>query len=161
MRSFLIALALAGAFLLPTPSEMHEFDNEPVRAPLSRVKKLSTIPLRSEGKVEAVAVKQPPVPKISGNWVAQCKQWAAQAGLTWNKSMEYIIDHESDCSPVAQNPTSTAYGIGQFLDSTWGLVGCSKSSDPVYQLKCMDKYAKEVRGGWYQAELFKRSNGWY
>lgn len=54
-----------------------------------------------------------------------------------------IVMHESRWNPTAQNPHSTAYGIGQFLNGTWGTVGCTKTSDPYIQVDCMIKYIKQ------------------
>lgn len=98
----------------------------------------------------------------TGGWVAQCKTWMTQAGIPeehWEAAL-YIIDRESDCNPTAQNPGSTAFGIGQFLNSTWAGVGCVKTADPVEQLRCMDKYVQR-HGGWYGSYLFKKAKGWY
>lgn len=57
-------------------------------------------------------------------------------------SYYWLVDHESDWNPLAQNPNTSAFGIGQFLDSTWSLVGCEKSEDPEYQVDCMIEYIR-------------------
>ena len=46
-----------------------------------------------------------------------------------------LIKRESGYNPEAQNPTSTAYGIMQFLDSTWAGTGIEKTSDPIKQIE--------------------------
>jgi Transglycosylase SLT domain len=51
-------------------------------------------------------------------------QWAATDAL---------VSHESGWRPTAQNPSSTAYGLFQFLNSTWATVGGHKTSDPRLQ----------------------------
>jgi soluble lytic murein transglycosylase-like protein len=51
-----------------------------------------------------------------------------------------LIDRESGWNPNAQNPTSTAYGIGQFLNSTWAGTGYQKTGDPQKQIEAMAKY---------------------
>lgn len=56
-------------------------------------------------------------------WTGQ--QWACTLTL---------FNHESQWRERAQNPTSTAYGIGQFLDSTWRSYG-PKTSNPVTQIR--------------------------
>ncbi len=99
--------------------------------------------------------------QIRGSWVAQCRVWAKQAGIPLPDIAITIIDGESDCSPTAQNPTSTAYGIGQFLNGTWAGVGCVKTPDPVTQLRCMYKYVGARYGGWQGAYNHKVSRGWY
>lgn len=79
--------------------------------------------------------------------------WMTQAGipqeLWW--AVDYVIDGESDWNPTARNPNSSAFGLGQFLNSTWGLVGCTKTGNPVQQLICADRYAKATYGGWVNA----------
>jgi hypothetical protein len=51
-------------------------------------------------------------------------QWIALANL---------ISGESGFNNLAQNPTSSAYGMFQFLDSTWATVGAKKTADPYAQ----------------------------
>jgi len=79
------------------------------------------------------------------------QQWADLVSL-WNA--------ESGWNNTAQNPGSTAYGIAQFLDSTWATVGYSKSSDPAVQIAAGLKYIKQRYGspsaawaGWGGANL--------
>lgn len=68
---------------------------------------------------------------------------------------------ESGWNNLAQNPTSTAFGIGQFLDSTWGNYGFRKSSDPAYQVNAMAEYIKRRYGSPSRALAFHRRNNWY
>lgn len=75
--------------------------------------------------------------------------------------VDWLISKESSWRPTAQNPTSTAYGLAQFLNSTWQGVGCVKSSEPVYQLNCADKYVKSRYGSWSGAKSFWQRNNWY
>lgn len=97
----------------------------------------------------------------AGNWVDQCHAWAAQAGISLDNAAITLIGKESKCSPSAQNPTSTAYGIGQFLNSTWAGAGCVKTPDPVQQLKCMHTYVTNRYNSWQGALNFHRNNNWY
>lgn len=53
-----------------------------------------------------------------------------------------LINGESGWNPKAQNPGSTAYGLGQFLDQTWATVGGTKTDDPYQQAVLMLKYIK-------------------
>lgn len=64
------------------------------------------------------------------------EKWGASA---WD-AFHFIISKESGWNPNAQNPHSTAYGLGQFLDGTWRGVGCVKTSDPYVQIRCTIKY---------------------
>jgi hypothetical protein len=72
-----------------------------------------------------------------------------------------IIDKESKWNPLAQNPKSTAFGIGQFLNSTWSLVDYKKTNDPYDQIDAMIKYVKLIYGDGCQAWDFKTYKGWY
>jgi hypothetical protein len=68
---------------------------------------------------------------------------------------------ESGWRNNAQNPHSTAFGIGQFLDSTWKGVGMSKTSDPAQQVLAMAKYIKNRYGSPSKALAFHISHNWY
>jgi hypothetical protein len=68
---------------------------------------------------------------------------------------------ESGWRNTAQNPTSTAYGIGQFLDSTWGGYGVSKTSDPGKQILAMARYIKARYGSPSRALSFHIGHNWY
>jgi hypothetical protein len=72
-----------------------------------------------------------------------------------------IIIKESGWNANAQNPTSTAFGYGQFLNSTWGLVGCKKTDDPNTQILCTAKYIDRRYGTPEQAYLFHITNNYY
>lgn len=72
--------------------------------------------------------------------------------------------HEAGYNNTAKNPSSTAYGMGQFLDSTWGSYG-SKTSDPATQLRYMLQYIKNRYGtpsaAWAQYYNHPGGIGWY
>lgn len=68
---------------------------------------------------------------------------------------------ESGWNNNAQNPTSTAYGVGQFLNSTWSGVGIGKTSDPYTQVLAMAKYIKNRYGSPSKALAFHLSHNWY
>jgi len=88
---------------------------------------------------------------------------AAQFG--WGGSqlaaINWIISHESGGNPNAQNPTSTAYGLFQFLNSTWASVGGSKTSDPAAQILYGLRYIASRYGSPTGAQAFWQSHGWY
>jgi hypothetical protein len=89
------------------------------------------------------------------------QQIAAGMGLAGQfGAIDFVFSHESGWNNLAQNPTSTAYGIAQFLDSTWATVGGRKTSDPSlqiqYGLKYMNKY-----GGPNGAANFWKAHHWY
>ncbi len=116
-------------------------------------KERSTIAL--SGNASAAAPAQATAP--SGT----CSDWIRQAGVDDPGTAYWLIMKESGCRPTAQNPSSTAYGIGQFLNTTWAGVGCKKSSDPVYQIQCMQKYVKARYGSWAGAKSFWVRNHHY
>jgi hypothetical protein len=69
--------------------------------------------------------------------------------------------HESSWNPNADNPTSTAYGIPQFLDSTWASVGIAKTSDPYKQIDAGLIYIEKSYGSPCSAWDFWQANNWY
>jgi TP901 family phage tail tape measure protein len=78
----------------------------------------------------------------------------------WN-DLDALVMSESGWNNTAQNPTSTAYGIGQFLNSTWAGVGYSKTSDPRIQILAMLEYILQRYGNPAKAWQFKKANNWY
>lgn len=62
-----------------------------------------------------------------------------QVGEQWLDTLR-LFHEESGWNATAQNPSSTAFGVGQFLDQTWATVGETKSSDPVVQARATGKY---------------------
>ena len=72
-----------------------------------------------------------------------------------------LIMLESNWDPDAQNPKSSAYGLGQLLDQTWDLVGIEKSTNFKIQLIATHKYVMERYGSWQKALEFRKANGYY
>ena len=97
------------------------------------------------GNVEAVRLAATPYGWASG------AEWAA---------LMNVVNRESGFNNLAQNPTSTAYGLFQFLNSTWGAYG-AKTSDAMLQAK----YGLEYIAGRYRdpigAWAHEMSAGWY
>lgn len=77
------------------------------------------------------------------------------------KALEELIMLESSWNPEAQNKKSTAYGLGQFVDKTWDLVGVEKSSDYRIQLIAAQKYVMMRYGSWVKALEHHKQYGWY
>lgn len=91
------------------------------------------------------------------------KGWLTASGIPeadW-ANVDAIVRPESGWDPTAQNPSSSAYGLAQFLNATWGAVGCQKTSDPVIQLQCADKYVKSRYQTWAGAVEYRKQNGTY
>lgn len=81
------------------------------------------------------------------------------SGRQWD-SLSKLINKESSWNPNAQNPTSTAYGLFQFLNSTWGSYG-AKTSDPAGQAQAGMKYIQARYGDPEKAWAFHKRNNWY
>jgi TP901 family phage tail tape measure protein len=79
------------------------------------------------------------------------------------ESLYSLIMGESGFNNLAQNPTSSAYGMFQFLDSTWGTVGGHKTADPRLQSIYGLKYISQVYGNPSNAyfKWLTRSPHWY
>lgn len=101
------------------------------------------------------------IPK--GPTVEIARRMAAQRGWTgaqWNALSE-LVSRESSWNPTAQNPTSSAYGLFQFLDSTWASVGGRKTSDPGQQLLYGLRYIAQRYGTPLSALGFHDAHNWY
>jgi len=77
---------------------------------------------------------------------------AAMVRLAWR---------ESRFDPEAQNPRTTAFGMYQFLDSTWHYYGVEKTSDPFWQTVAAIDYIIDRYGAPVKALAFHRQNRWY
>lgn len=91
------------------------------------------------------------------------RQLAAGRGWTgpqWS-ALDWLVNKESSWNPSAKNPTSTAYGLFQFLDSTWGTVGARKTSDPRGQIEAGLQYIAQRYGSPTGAQAFWQRNRWY
>lgn len=106
---------------------------------------------------------------------------ATAAGLTGNKAVAYqamlnagfapsewpalqnLLNGESGFRSDAKNPSSSAYGMFQFLDSTWSSVGGAKTKDPGLQSQYGLQYIKQRYGSPSKAWAFwqAQSPHWY
>ena len=75
--------------------------------------------------------------------------------------LEKLWGKESGWNPNAQNPTSTAYGIPQFLDSTWASTGIAKTSDGYRQIDAGLIYIENRFGSPCGAWAHSQAKGWY
>ena len=75
--------------------------------------------------------------------------------------LESLWGKESGWNPNAQNPTSTAYGIPQFLDSTWAGTGIAKTSDGYRQIDAGLIYINNRYGSPCGAWAHSQANNWY
>ena len=68
---------------------------------------------------------------------------------------------EAGFNNTAQNPTSTAFGMGQFLDGTWASYGIPKTSDPTLQSIAMGRYIESRYGSPAGALAHENAYHWY
>jgi hypothetical protein len=75
--------------------------------------------------------------------------------------LNQLWQKESGWNPNAQNRSSTAYGIPQFLNSTWASTGIAKTSDGYRQIDAgliyLDSRYGSPCGGWAHSQ----ATGWY
>lgn len=83
--------------------------------------------------------------------------WAT--GVQWT-DLNLLVMSESGYRNNAQNPTSTAYGIFQFLDDTWKPYG-PKTSNAMLQAVYGLHYVKDRYGTPSEAWAFHLANGYY
>ena len=85
----------------------------------------------------------------------------SKVGSSQFTCLESLWGRESGWNPNAQNPSSSAYGIPQFLDSTWASTGIAKTSNGYRQidagLSYLDSRYGSPCGGWAHSQ----STGWY
>jgi hypothetical protein len=83
---------------------------------------------------------------------------------SWAPVLSQIVAKESSYNPNAKNPTSTAYGYGQFLASTRAQYEKKTGlnyNDPASQLVMMAQYVKDRYGTPQNALNFWNSHKWY
>jgi hypothetical protein len=154
---------LGGALLVDKakadPPAIH--DTQPIPKVTVTVTATPT-PTPTPSKTETPKPKATPklqTPKQIGREAAAKRGWT---GSEWD-ALEQLWTNESDWNPDAQNPTSTAYGIAQFLDSTWSGYGIAKTSDPEKQIEAGLRYIEARYGKPSKALAFwnNRYPHWY
>ncbi len=88
------------------------------------------------------------------------QQMYGWTGSQWTQGLLPLWTQESGFRADAQNPQSTAYGIAQFLDSTWGPYG-PKTGNPGMQIKYGLEYIHSRYGNPLNAEAHERAYNWY
>lgn len=116
---------------------------EPVKTPQP-----TTVPAKSTKSLNDV---QREVKKQSDMYFGE-EHWGA---------LHELLMRESGFKTTAQNKHSTAYGLFQFLDSTWKGVGCKKTSDLHEQIECGIKYIQRRYVTPTKALEFHKQEGYY
>lgn len=99
---------------------------------------------------------------FSGPWTQVMAQIAGAKG--WSLAdWQRLVQKESGGNPKARNPSSGAFGLGQFLGATarsYAKYG-ALSTDPVQQIQAMAKYISDRYGNPSSALAFHGRNNWY
>lgn len=86
----------------------------------------------------------------------------AKVGAGQFACLDKLWNRESHWQPTAKNPSSTAYGIAQLLDSTWSVTGVSKTSNGYRQVDAGLAYLHAAYpAGPCSAWAHETSVGWY
>jgi phage-related protein len=103
------------------------------------------------------------VGRTRGKAWAKAQGWPIKGGARWN-ALDYIITRESSWNPKAKNPSSTASGLGQFINSTSrAYMGGSPMSKYPFdkQLAGVVKYTADRYGGLVPAMNFWKKHHYY
>lgn len=101
--------------------------------------------------------------RARGKKWAVAQGWPLIGGARW-KALDYIVSRESGWNPKAQNPSSTASGLGQFINSTSkAYMGGSPMKKYPFddQLKGVIKYTDDRYGGLGKAMAFWKQHNYY
>ena len=119
---------------------------------------------------------------ISKDWVAQqthridpVRNWSPDTSRSYARQILAVRGHdhsewicleklwtrESNWRHTAQNKSSTAFGIAQFLHATWGAVGFEKSRNPYVQIEAGLVYIEKRYKTACKALAHSDRVGWY
>jgi hypothetical protein len=107
------------------------------------------------------ALSSPYVKYFDPETVAFLTEYSKGASIAEWRCLDAIWLHESHFNPKALNMGSQAFGIAQFLPSTWGNYKVKKTSSPTLQIKYGLHYIQIRYGDACNAWKFWKANGWY
>lgn len=93
--------------------------------------------------------------------IAFLTEYSSGKSMTEWKCLNSLWSHESHFNPKALNMGSHAYGIAQFLPSTWGNYNVNKTSVAALQIKYGLRYIQVRYGDTCNAWKFWQGHGWY
>lgn len=114
-------------------------------------------PQPADSAVHGPAVPGGDIQQLAARLAAKRYGWT---GDQW-AALQEIVSRESGWNNEAQNPSSTAYGLFQFLNGTWAGTGFEKTSDPRQQILAGLKYVANRYSDPVNALQFHNENGWY
>lgn len=114
----------------------------------------------------AAAAPQSPAAAPASSFPATTAGYQAYAesnvGATQFRCLDALWTKESHWRTTAHNPSSTAYGIPQLLDSTWHYTGVGKTSDGFRQVDAGLAYLRRAYpAGPCSAWAHSQAHGWY
>lgn len=124
----------------------------------------SLVKRRTEGNAQA-AIQQA-LSGPSGASPGGSTQGNSQYSGVSDPDLAWLIDHESDGRVEADNPNSTAFGLGQLTIANRRAIGQQLGFDPEtrdynQQLAMMNEYIRGRYGSPQRARQFWEQNGWY
>lgn len=145
------------AFILPSKMGIAE---EVGQTPISKRKSVVGLKLASYEHFDAMR----DLPVNNQDYVnLEASKYGWDSGNEWN-ALYTLINNESGWRTNAVNASSNATGLFQFLDSTWGSYGCTRTFDVIKQAECGLKYIKARYGSPSRALAFWYAQGpqhWY
>ena len=93
--------------------------------------------------------------------IAFLTEYSSGKSMTEWKCLNSLWSHESHFNPKARNMSSGAYGIAQFLPSTWGNYNVAKTPEARLQIKYGLHYIQKRYGEACNAWKFWQEHGWY
>jgi hypothetical protein len=93
--------------------------------------------------------------------IAFLTEYSAGKSMTEWKCLNSLWSHESHFNPKALNMSSHAFGIAQFLPSTWGNYKVQKTAVAQLQIKYGLHYIQKRYGDACNAWKFWQEHGWY
>ena len=93
--------------------------------------------------------------------VAFLTEYANGKSMAEWKCLNNLWSHESHFNPKALNMSSHAFGIAQFLPTTWANYGVKKTASPALQIKYGLHYIDKRYGSACNAWSFWKQHNWY
>jgi hypothetical protein len=107
------------------------------------------------------ALKSSYVKYFDSQAIAFLTEYSAGKSLEEWKCLDSIWSNESHFNPKALNKSSKAYGIAQFMPSTWANYKVKKTESAALQIKYGLRYIKSRYGDACNAWRFWKKHYWY